>query len=606
MRRFSGQARATPVLKWRRRRSKTPMTTMASPFFRLLLLIVLACPVLSQAQALRLSDDRPDVDAWPAVTMLADPGGTLPAEAVLQRLADFTAPTGPHANLGVRRDVVWLRLPLQVPADGDGRWILDIDYPSLDRVDVHLVSGGRIVRSAVLGDHLAFDERVVPSRSHALPLVLERGVEHELLLRVQTTSSMIVPIRLMKAQAFHAREARLQMLQGLAAGICLCLLSYALAHWVDRRESMFLHYAVTIGGISMFFFAYHGLAAQYLWPHQRWLTDNMAPLAVLVGLGGSLPLVERLLDVQSLNRPLARAMRAAAAVAFAAAALFALDLIDYRAAHLTGTLLGPLPVLLAVRAAWQRWRQGDRAAPYLFVGWAGYFAGVLVMAALLRGWIASNAVTQNAFQVASLFEALMWLRVLGVRNEEARRRAERADRERQVLHTLAHTDALTGLPNRRGLEAELASALPAAGSQRVLAVFLLDLDGFKAVNDRHGHDIGDALLVAAAARLRAELRHRDGVARLGGDEFVVLARDLAGEADAWQLGRKLVAAFETPFELQGRQCRVGLTVGFALAPLDGQDTGALLRRADAAMYAGKQSGKGTVRRGAASIGLAGA
>ncbi len=565
---------------------------------------LLACLALPAQAGLLLSADEADVDAWPAVTMLSDPGGLLDAAAVLARSREFAVPATPHANLGPRRDVVWLRLALTVAPQDDGRWLLDIDYPSLDRVDVFVVHDGRIASAVALGDHLAFHERVLASRSHAMPLRLAPGATYELLLRVQSTSSMIVPLRLMKAEAFHARESRLQMLQGLATGIGLCLLAYALAHWAGTRESMFLYYAVLMAGVTQFFFAYYGLAAQYLWPDNRWLTNNMAPLAVLVGLGGGLPLIERLLDVRSLQPRLARAMWAAGGVACIAAALFALGVIDYRTAQLTGTVLGPMPVVLAVHAAWLRWRQGDRAAPYLFVGWGVYTLGVAVMAALLRGWVDSNAFTQHAFQAASLFEALMWLRVLGVRNEDARRQAERSDHERALAQVLAHTDALTGLPNRRGLEAELAAALPQADAQRLLAVYLIDLDGFKAVNDRLGHDAGDDLLVAVAARLRAQLRHSDTVARLGGDEFVVLARGLGGEHDAWQLGRKLVAAFEAPFDLAGRPCRVGLTAGFALAPQDGHDAPSLLRFADAAMYAGKQAGKGTVRRGAAGGSLA--
>ena len=93
------------------------------------------------------------------------------------------------------------------------------------------------------------------------------------------------------------------------------------------------------------------------------------------------------------------------------------------------------------------------------------------------------------------------------------------------------------------------------------------------------------------------------VARLGGDEFVVLARAIADDGVAWRLGQKLVDAFVPPFDIRGQSCRVGLTVGFALAPQDGTQAADLLKRADAAMYAGKQAGKGTVRRGGASAGL---
>jgi diguanylate cyclase (GGDEF)-like protein len=368
---------------------------------------------------------------------------------------------------------------------------------------------------------------------------------------------------------------------------------------------MHLYYAVTVAGIALFFFAYHGLAPRYLWPHHAWLTSHVAPLAVLLGLAGGLPLVERLLDVRALYPRLAQVMWAGALLAVAVALLFVLGVLSYRQAHIVATVMGPTPVVLAVRVAWVRWRQqGDPAAPYLFAGWGVYLLGVAVMAALLRGWVDSDPYTQHAFQLASMFEAMMWLRVLGLRNEQARAVAERAARERELLQTLAYTDPLTGLPNRRGLEQALQAALPSAGARHVLAVYLLDLDGFKAVNDRLGHEAGDTLLRQVAQRLRLELRHRDVVARLGGDEFVVLARDLPGEPEAWQLGRKLVAAFKQAFEVDGTRCHVGLTVGFALAPLDGQDAAALLRRADAAMYAGKQSGKGTVRRGGASVGLA--
>ena len=569
-----------------------------------LLLMLVGQPARAD-NALLLADKDVDIDAWPAVTVFEDAGGRLTAPEVLYRLAQFQAPTGPHANLGVRREAVWLRIPVTVPERAEGRWVLDIDYPSLDRIDVYVVSDALVVRHIKMGDHLPVADRPLATRSHALALALEAGLDHELLLRIETTSSMIVPVRLMKAEAFHARESRTHLVQGLATGIGLCLLMYALAQFFSGRERMFLYYAGNVAGITLFFFAYYGLASLTLWPQSRWLTQNAAPLSVLLGLGFGVLLIERLLDMRALNRRLAQVMTAAACLAFGAALLFVLGVASYRAAHLTATLLGPLSVLLALPVAWLRWREGDRAAPYVFAGWGLYAVGITVMAALLRGWVDSNVWTQHALQAGSMFEMLMWLRVIGVRHEDARQRAERADREREVLHKLAQTDALTGLPNRRGLEQELATALLEAESQRMLAVFLVDLDGFKAVNDRYGHDVGDELLVAVAARLRRELRHGDVVARLGGDEFVVLARELAGEASAWQLGSKLVSSFAEPFMVSGQVCKVGLTVGFALAPLDGNDAPGLLRRADAAMYSGKQSGKATVRRGTASHGLAG-
>ena len=558
--------------------------------------LLLAWAVPAQA-LLRLDDTRPEIDAWPAVTVLHDAAGSLTPEQALLRRADFRPPDSPHANLGVQRHPVWLRVPLEVAHTGDGRWLLDIDYPALDRVDVWLVSDGRALLRGTLGDRQPPGTRPLATRAHTLPLVLERGVEVELLLRVDTTSSMILPLRLVKADRFHARESRFQLVQGLTAGIGLCLLMYALSQWVATRDRIYAYYAVVIAGTSTFFFGLYGLGAQYLWPRSQWLVDGSTPLAVLVALAGGMLLMERMLDLRALQPRVADGCRLLSAVAAITALAFVLGLADYRVAQLVATALGPAPVLVAVPASWIRWRQGDRAAAYVFVGWAVYAGGIVVMASLLRGLLDVTPFTMHAFQGATLFEMLMWLRVLGLRNEETRHAALRAERERRRMQALAHTDALTGLPNRRGLELALADALKAATPEHLLAAYVGDLDGFKAVNDQLGHDAGDELLQAVAQRLRSQLRAHDVVARLGGDEFVILARGLPSEPMAWQVGRKLVDAFRQPFEIRGQSCRVGLTLGFALAPLDGADETTLLKRADAAMYAGKQAGKSTLRRG---------
>ena len=109
--------------------------------------------------------------------------------------------------------------------------------------------------------------------------------------------------------------------------------------------------------------------------------------------------------------------------------------------------------------------------------------------------------------------------------------------------------------------------------------------------------MGDDLLVAVGHRLQANVRHQtDLVARLGGDEFIIMARDLATPEQAEELGRSLLRAFEHPLTLSHLRIQVGLTIGYALAPLDSDDPQGLLRYADAAMYVGKQGGKHSVQR----------
>lgn len=165
-----------------------------------------------------------------------------------------------------------------------------------------------------------------------------------------------------------------------------------------------------------------------------------------------------------------------------------------------------------------------------------------------------------------------------------RKQVERALRDK------AMRDPLTGLPNRRALNEML---LESAGSDQArFAVFFLDLDGFKQVNDAHGHDVGDELLRAVALRLQKALRRDDFVCRLAGDEFVLVARGVADSKVAERIAHSVCVALGAPFELEGALVNVGVSVGVALqaGALD-RPVGDLLSEADAAMYEVKRRGR---------------
>ncbi len=558
------------------------------------------------ASPLPLETGTSRADAWPVLRMLADPSGRATAQDMLARRAEFAPPVGPRANLGPREHPVWLLLPLRSAADAPRRWVLSVEYPSLEQVEVYTLSAAGPGEPIRLGRAEPFSLHPLPSAWHATPLELEPGRDHELLLRVHTSSTMVLPIVLSTPEAFHAAEAQRQFVQGLMAGAMLCLLVYSLTQWASLRDTMFLSYGVTIAGTALFFVAFSGLGPQHLWGDSAWLSRHAAPLSVLVAIVGASLFIERVLAVRQLQPWIARALQALALVAGALALAFAFGLIDYRIAQKIASLIGPLPMLLAIPVAWRRARAGERVGVYMLIGWGAYGMATLIMAALLRGWIDMTPWTEHSFQAGAMIEMAMWMRVLGVRIEELRASAQRAHLERDALRSLAHTDALTGLPNRRGLSEVLARSLASCSPDRMTAVYLIDLDGFKPINDNLGHEAGDEVLVGVARRLQSLLRGSDTVARLGGDEFVVVASGLAGDADAQALGRKLLEGFREPFVAAGRPCAVGLTIGYALAPLDGHDADGLLKRADAAMYAGKQAGRHCLRRGQASVGLAGA
>lgn len=172
---------------------------------------------------------------------------------------------------------------------------------------------------------------------------------------------------------------------------------------------------------------------------------------------------------------------------------------------------------------------------------------------------------------------------------------ERKLAEDRLSH-LAHHDFLTGLPNRALFLDRLACALVLARREQTrLAVLFLDLDGFKKVNDTHGHEIGDLLLKGASERLRAAVRASDVVARMGGDEFTFVLNKIGTAQNAQKLAEKIVAALAPPFVLDGITCHVGGSIGISLFESGEMDAETILRQADAAMYQAKKSGKNTWR-----------
>jgi len=176
------------------------------------------------------------------------------------------------------------------------------------------------------------------------------------------------------------------------------------------------------------------------------------------------------------------------------------------------------------------------------------------------------------------------------------------DREQAVVNTLARIDALTGVSNRHGFDAELLLRIGAINNVNVprrFALCCLDLDGFKPINDQYGHDVGDEVLQAISARLQKVLRNSDRVGRHGGDEFLLLLDGMQEEKQIYIVAERLLNQIAEPISTSVGVLNVTGSFGFALFPDHGADADTLKRAADAAMYVAKRDGGGWWVYGAA-------
>lgn len=538
---------------------------------------------------LTLSADAQRLWAWPALTMMVEPADsawTLP-QALAQQ-ARLAAPTTAPGTLGVQPTATWLRLPLQVKGPLPEPWLLDINYASLTRIDAYLLDdSGQLVSQTRMGSSVPMAERPLRVRTHAWTLPLQADRSYTLWLRVQARGPQVLPIYFSPLRDYFPQALREQSLQALLAGLALCLVAYSLLQWASLRDALYLKYAALATGSAMFSFAQFGLGVQLLWPGGGWVEAHAAASFALLASGSTFAFVHHVLkDIQP-ERWFRWSMWAGMALLFGTLAAFLVDLVNARFALAIVGTVGLLPSVLGLPGAVRLMRRGDPVGVTLLVAWVCYFIASATMVGMLRGQLPAHFWTLHAFQIGATLDMLLFMRVVALRAQAARQEAVRLEQERDKLQQLAHTDALTGLRNRRGLEEAVNALLAQRTADRVVALYVIDLDGFKAINDAHGHDAGDALLLAVAHRLRRTMRAGDLVARLGGDEFVVVASGMTHADQAQHVAQLIHGAFLPPFEVAGQRQTLRAAVGWATAPDDGDQWQTLFTQADGAMYANK-------------------
>ncbi len=220
--------------------------------------------------------------------------------------------------------------------------------------------------------------------------------------------------------------------------------------------------------------------------------------------------------------------------------------------------------------------------------------GGKVLVNLSFGIHVSEAVSQHSLTIGDFaatdlaVEMLYLIESKSAAMKESRKLNLKLEAARAVAEENSITDALTGLPNRRGVERLIDNKMHRG---QPLAVLAIDLDYFKPVNDTHGYAAGDAVLVETAERFKRLLDVKDVVARLGGDEFLVLVEEFKSTEELLALGEALIQTLERPIPFEGRSCEISASIGIAFASGFGISVDATLKRADAALYRAKENGR---------------
>lgn len=604
---------------------------------RIVVLILMLCSLSGQVgtsvAAVRLMPQTQSVPLAPQITVLEDVGGVMTLADVQRRAADFK-PSGVRddaaINFGYSSSAWWLRIDLAADPEAARDWLLDIAFPTLDNIE-YFGPGGE---HRVAGDRLPFAARPLLHRNFVFPVRLDESGVGSIWLRVVSEGTLTIPVRLWRHEAFWQESLSSYAMLSVYFGMLLALAAYNLLLWFSLRDHNYLTYVLFAISMAVGQLSLNGLGNQFLWPDWPvWGNLAFSTGFATTGFFGAL-FTRGFLETRR-NLPRLDGAIIGLAGLFALCAVAPL-LAPYRLAAIMTSLTGVSFSLIAVVAGVRCWRAGQPGARVFILAWTALLLGVMVVGLRNLDLLPTTFISFYAIQIGSAVEMVLLSFALAERINDLQREKDAArseaittrqelvaalqrseiDLERRVaartgeleslnaklrenerqLQALAHTDALTGLANRLLLDARLEQSMQhARRSHGQVALLMVDLDHFKAINDSRGHAIGDEVLRSMAERLRAAVREVDTVARIGGDEFVVVLSSIGGAADAERLAEKLVAGIGEPMRVLGMPIECSASIGVALFGGGELTAAELLRRADRAMYVAKEAGRNTYR-----------
>jgi diguanylate cyclase len=534
-------------------------------------------------------------------------------------------------SLGFTDAAYWFRLDIPNRDRPARQLLLEVAYPLLDSVQLYTLHDGHLAEQHLSGDRLPASQREIQHSRLILPVNVAANADTRLLLRVHTRSVMQVPLRLWTPASYAEHNHIKSLGDGLLYGFLFCFAFYHLALFFSLRERLFLYLTLYAGAMLLALGSIRGSAYLLLWPGAVGFSQLSTLLGLALAVIFSCLFSREILQLQA-SRPLLGRLLLLIAAAGVLLCL-ALPLLPYQLVARAAFGLA-LCSLLCNSLAYV-WRALDRFRPALYLVLGALTLSLSTALAILikSGRIPDLPLIDLAVSVAVCLQFLLFSFALASRltldrslrksaeahsreaqqallnaqiemtqhlDQLVRQRTEELDQANQVLQQLSITDSLTQLFNRRHFDQLMEVEFQRAGREQTpLALLVLDIDHFKAINDTHGHAMGDLCLQQAADCIRQQLRRvSDIAARYGGEEFVVLLPNTPLEG-AQQIAEQIRQSLAQRL-VQANQLQLRMTVSIGVAcamPPHPATAQALFQQADARLYQAKRAGRDRVVAG---------
>jgi diguanylate cyclase (GGDEF)-like protein len=546
------------------------------------------------------------------------------AGGVLEQAFHRVPARGDAIGFSYTGSAIWLRVRLDNPSDAPMERVLEVTYALLAELDIFL-PGKDGVAHLRAGYAQSRSQQLLPGRYPALPLSIPAQSSQWLYLRARTDNSLNLPLRLWAPDAYDDYRARDMALQGLYFGVVLAIGFYNLMLFLYLRDSNYLLYVLFAGSVALALATFTGVGPAFVWGQAPYWTRVGVNISAAFAGVAMLLFAQRMLETADYAPVLHRCLQAFLVIN---AVFFVLLWRWFEVVNPLFVVSNMATSLLILFTGLRCMLLGQRSARYFVAAFTVFFVANALTHLRNLAILPTNFLTRDGMQIGSAMEMLLLSLVLadrfnalrrekmqaqqaalaaeqelvrGLRSSEKQLEAKVRERTRALeaanrrLQTLSTTDALTQLANRRRFEETLeAEWRRALRRTQPLTVGMIDVDDFKAYNDRHGHRAGDACLAAVASVLANHFnRAGELVARYGGEEFVFIVPGM-DEPEASELAERVRGAIEAlsiPRADPGAGC-VTVSIGVASTlPTVEKDSETLLRQADTALYAAKAQGR---------------
>ena len=525
-------------------------------------------------------------------------------------------------NFGFNPAPHWFRVNLRNNSDQDVQRLVELSYALLDYVDFYLIQDGQIIQQVQTGDQRSMQQRVIHHRHFLLPVDIPAQSDLLLVMRVQTTGALQLPLTLWDLSEFFKHDQLVFSLQIMFVGIMLGLALYNFLLFVTTRDVSYFWYVASMSAITGLILCLYGIPAQFLWPSYPRLNN----LSLVASLCASLVFTSLFTYFFLKLKRLALTIRFGFMVLVALGCfIFILNFfIPYHIAIRLSTFLTIFEASIAIATGLYLWAHGEVLARFYTTAWFAFFSGAVILVLSKWGVIPRNFLVENILPIGCVIEGLLLSSALAYRmnrhrqkrfqsqsellrlQQEANALLEQRVAERtaelelanQKLSALNQKDGLTDLYNRAFFEEKLQHEWQKGSrGHNPMSLLMVDSDHFKRINDTYGHLCGDACLVHLAGLMQNSVnRAGDFVARYGGEEFVILLCHTEANNAALVAERIRQLVEKTPLIWQTHTVELTVSIGVAgTVPHGLLNPKTLLQAADQACYCAKRQGRNQVQ-----------